>query len=193
MQFAITKAEINEKPLLEYTGPYSLIRSDEDLQAILPALEAETLLGFDTETRPAFRKGESYLPSLLQLGGERHVWMFQLQKIQDLAPLFAVLANSAILKAGVAIARDVQELQDLHAFEPAGFADVGKMAEKRKFRNTGLRPLAALLLNGRISKGAQVSNWASDHLSDKQEIYAATDAWISRQLYLALQEVKIRP
>jgi ribonuclease D len=180
MQFAITKAEINEKPLLEYTGTYSLIRS-------------ESLLGFDTETRPAFRKGESYLPSLLQLGGESHVWMFQLQKIQDLGPLFAVLANPAILKAGVAIARDVQELQDLHGFEPAGFADVGKMAEKRKFRNTGLRPLAALLLNGRISKGAQVSNWASDHLSDKQEIYAATDAWISRQLYLALLEIKIRP
>lgn len=192
MQFAITKAEINEKPLLEFTGPYTLIRTDAGLAGVLPALERENLLGFDTETRPAFRKGESYLPSLLQLGGESHVWIFQLQKLEDLGPLFGVLANPSIVKAGVAVSRDLQELQDLHAFTPAGFADVGRMAEKRSFRNTGLRPLAALLLNGRISKGAQVSNWASDQLSDKQLIYAATDAWVSRQLYLALQEIKIR-
>ncbi|MGA0333879.1 MAG: 3'-5' exonuclease domain-containing protein 2, partial [Kiritimatiellia bacterium] len=167
MQYAITKAEINEKPLLEYSGPYSLIRTDEELEQILPRLEAETLLGFDTETRPAFRKGESYLPSLLQLGGAEEVWMFQIQKIRDLRPLFRILADPAIVKAGVAIQRDVQELRDLQEFEPAGFRDVGKMAEKLRFRNTGLRPLAALLLDGRISKGAQVSNWASDVLSAK--------------------------
>ncbi|MDF3127581.1 3'-5' exonuclease domain-containing protein 2 [Kiritimatiellaeota bacterium B1221] len=190
MNYSITKAEINEKPLLEYTGPYSLIKSDEGVQEVLADIEAETVLGFDTETRPAFRKGESYLPSLLQLGGESQVWMFQLQKISDLKPLFAVLANPKIVKAGVAIKRDVQELKDLEPFDDAGFKDVGKMAESLLFRNTGLRPLSALLLDGRISKGAQVSNWATDVLSEKQEKYAATDAWVSRKLYLALVELK---
>lgn len=190
MQYAITKAEINEKPLLEYTGPYSVIQTDAEMQKVLPLLKKETLLGFDTETRPAFRKGESYLPSLLQLGGESQVWMFQLQKLSDLGPLFTVLADPAIVKAGVAISRDVQELRDLLEFQPAGFMDVGKMAEKLFFRNTGLRPLSALLLDGRISKGAQVSNWATDVLSQKQEVYAATDAWVSRKLYLALKELQ---
>lgn len=190
MNYSITKAEINEKPLLEYTGSYSLIRSDEGLQEVLADVKAETVLGFDTETRPAFRKGESYLPSLLQLGGESHVWMFQLQKLSDLKPLFAVLADPKIVKTGVAIKRDVQELKDLEPFEAAGFKDVGKMAEKLMFRNTGLRPLSALLLEGRISKGAQVSNWATDVLSQKQETYAATDAWISRKLYLALVDLQ---
>jgi ribonuclease D len=188
MQYSITKTEINEKPLLEYTGPYSLIRDDEALADILPLLEQEKVLGFDTETRPAFRKGESYLPSLLQLGGENHVWMFQLQKLQNLDSLFGVLANPHIIKSGVAIARDLIELRELKDFEPAGFEDVGKLAEKLHFRNTGLRPLSALLLEGRISKGAQVSNWANDVLSPKQETYAATDAWISRKLYLSLKE-----
>jgi ribonuclease D len=187
MDYSITKAEINEKPILEYTGTYSLIATDEDLAGVLPRLNAETILGFDTETRPAFRKGESYLPSLLQLGGGGHVWLFQLQKLNDLESLFSILANPAICKAGVAIARDVLELQDLHEFEPAGFEDVGTIAENLGFRNTGLRPLSALLLDGRISKGAQVSNWATSHLSKKQERYAATDAWVSRELYLALQ------
>ncbi|MDA3872821.1 MAG: 3'-5' exonuclease domain-containing protein 2 [Kiritimatiellae bacterium] len=190
MEYSITKAEINEKPLLEYTGTYSLIATDEELAKVLPSVQAETLLGFDTETRPAFRKGESYLPSLLQLGGESHVWLFQLQKLSDLNSLFSILANPDICKTGVAIARDISELQDLQEFEPAGFEDVGLAAEQLGFRNTGLRPLSALLLGGRISKGAQVSNWATSHLSQKQELYAATDAWISRELYLALHALQ---
>ena len=190
MEYAITKAEINEKPLLEYTGPYSLIRTDEEMKNVLPQIQAETLLGFDTETRPAFRKGESYLPSLLQLGGESHVWVIQLQKLTELGPLFEVLSTPGIIKAGVAIQRDVEELRELLDFEPAGFKDVGKMAEKLFFRNTGLRPLAAMLLEGRISKGAQVSNWASDELTSKQKTYAATDAWISRKLYESLVELR---
>lgn len=158
---------------------------------MLPAVRQETILGFDTETRPAFRKGESYLPSLLQLGGEHHVWLFHLSRLKDLEPLFAVLADQRIVKAGVAIDRDILELKELSEFEAAGFTDIGKMAEKRVFRKTGLRPLAALLLEGRVSKGAQVSNWSSFPLSEKQIRYAATDAWVSRSLYLALQ--KIRP
>ena len=190
MQYAITKAEINEKPLIEYSGAYSMIRDDNALAEVLPLIKMEKVLGFDTETRPAFRKGESYLPSLLQLGGENHVWIFQLQKLQNLDDLFGILADEQIIKTGVAIARDIQELRDLRDFEPGGFKDIGKMAEKLLFRNTGLRPLSALLLNGRISKGAQVSNWATDQLSEKQEKYAATDAWVSREIYLALKELK---
>jgi ribonuclease D len=189
MRVSITKSEINEKPLLEYEGPYTLVDQDEQLAEVLPLLFQETVLGFDTETKPAFRKGESYLPSLLQLGGENHVWMFQLQKLSSLTDLFSVLADPAIVKSGVAIDRDLMELRELEDFTPKGFKDIGKMAEKRGFLKTGLRPLSALLLEGRVSKGAQVSNWGAKTLSKKQELYAATDAWVSRNLYLALLEI----
>lgn len=188
MKVTISKAEINEKPLLQYEGPVSVIQTGEELTTALEALEKETLLGFDTETRPAFRKGESYLPSLLQLGGENHVWLFHLQKLNRLTPLFAVLANPDVRKAGVAIDRDLLELKELEDFRPAGFTDIGKLAEEKGCLKTGLRPLAAMLLNGRVSKGAQVSNWAAYPLSRKQITYAATDAWVSRNLYLALTE-----
>ena len=189
MQYRITKQEINEKPLLEYTGPLTLVRAQEDLVPALQAMSSETLLGFDTETRPAFRKGEAYLPSVLQLAGESHVWIFQIRLLESLAELLAVLADPGVQKVGAAVARDVQELRDLSSFRPAGFADVGHMAEKRGFRNTGLRPLTALLLGHRISKGAQVSNWAAAELTDKQLTYAATDAWVSRKIYLALRDL----
>lgn len=190
MERTISKAEINEKPLLVYDGEISVIHTDEQLAEVLPAVRRETLLGFDTETRPAFRKGESYLPSLLQLGGEAHVWLFHLSKLQNLDDLFGVLADPGITKAGVAIDRDLLELKELRPFQEAGFHDIGKLAEDRFFRKTGLRPLSALLLNGRVSKGAQVSNWATFPLSEKQISYAATDAWVSRRLYLALQEIR---
>lgn len=158
---------------------------------MLPGIGTEILLGFDTETRPAFRKGESYPPSLLQLAGETHVWLFQLRKLGDVKPLFALLANPEIRKAGVAITRDLEELREVSEFKPEGFQDLGVMAENLGFRNTGLRPLSALLLGGRISKGAQVSNWAADSLSRKQELYAATDAWISRELFLRLKQMQV--
>jgi ribonuclease D len=186
--YAISKEEINQKPLLEYGGIIHLIRSSEQLGPALEQIRRETLLGFDTETRPAFRKGESYPPSLLQLAGENEVWLFQLRRLPDLAPLFALLAAPAICKAGVAIRRDISELRDLLPFEPAGFVDLGVAAEDRGFRNTGLRPLAALLLNGRISKKAQTSNWAAEHLDERQLRYAATDAWVSRRLYDVLRQ-----
>lgn len=165
------------------------MRRDEEVGAAVEALGRETVLGFDTETRPAFRKGESYLPSLLQLAGEGHVWLFQIRQLSSLEAVFGILARRDIVKSGAAVARDVKELQELHGFKAAGFADVGHMAEKRGFKNTGLRPLTALLLDGRISKSAQVSNWAAPNLDAKQITYAATDAWVSRRLYFALREL----
>ena len=190
MERTISKAEINEKPLLQYDGDLTVVASDKELQEVLPTLRRETLLGFDTETRPAFRKGESYLPSILQLGGENHVWLFYLTQINDLNSLFSILADPNIIKSGVAIDRDILELKDLAPFQEAGFRDLGKMAEDRLFRKTGLRPLAAMLLDGRVSKGAQVSNWAKLPLSRKQITYAATDAWVSRRLYLSLLDIR---
>ncbi len=196
MQYAISKQEINQKPLMEFQGEICLVREPEELApalaGIAEAMAVEAILGFDTETRPAFRKGEAYLPSLLQLAVADRAWLFQLRRLGALTELFELLADPAVTKAGVAVSRDVDELRELCAFKPGGFADVGHMAEQRGFRNTGLRPLTALLLDHRISKGAQVSNWAADQLTEKQIVYAATDAWISRKLYLAVKALPLR-
>ncbi len=192
MQYAIPKAEINEKPLLEYTGQVTLVRDEAELPAALDALRSHGLLGFDTETRPAFRKGERYLPSLLQLAAPDQVWLFQIQRLRDLAPLFAVLADPEIRKVGAATQRDLSELRELLPFKPDNFLDIGHMAEQRGFHQTGLRALAALLLDGRISKGAQVSNWAAEELNDRQITYAATDAWVSLRIYETLKDLPKR-
>ncbi len=182
----MTKEEINARPIRKWTGPVHLVRTQEQVEGAAQILGREQLLGFDTETRPAFRKGQSYLPSLLQLAGERQVYIFQLRHVGLPAPVRAILSNPDIIKAGVSVDFDIRELQKIASFRPAGFVDIGRLAKKAGIRNHGLRGLAAVLLGLRITKSAQTSNWARDQLTPAQLTYAATDAWVSREIHLAL-------
>jgi ribonuclease D len=185
----ITKEEVNALPLKAYEGPVTIVDNDQKLSAALKELKRETVLGFDTESRPAFKKGQNYPASLIQLGGERNIWLFQIQTFSNLDPLWRLLANRRIVKAGVAIADDIKKLQDLHAFKPGGFVEIADLTQQAGILNTGLRSLAGLLLGFRISKRAQVSNWAKSDLSEAQIQYAATDAWVSRELYLHMRRL----
>ncbi|MEY3000493.1 MAG: hypothetical protein RL648_707 [Verrucomicrobiota bacterium] len=186
----ISKEVINAMPLLGYEGPIEIVGSDEALEQAIEHLRQETILGFDTESRPAFRKGQSFPVSLIQLAGEKKVWLFQVGKITHLAPLWDILADPGLLKVGVAIADDIKKLRDLHPFDPAGFIEIGNLSQKAGILNTGLRSLTGLLLNFRISKRAQVSNWARSDLTEAQIQYAATDAWVSRLLYFRMVNLK---
>lgn len=183
----ITKAEINELPMQQYEGPIQLCRSADEAETAARKLLKETLLGFDTETRPAFRKGESYDPSLLQLATESEVYLFQIQQCGLTPALLQVLASPDIIKAGVAIDRDVSELKEMAHFEPAGFVELATYAKEAKIKNLGLRGLTAILFGFRISKKEQVSNWARKDLTESQQTYAATDAWLGRKIYLEFQ------
>lgn len=185
----ITKDVINELPLSHYEGPIELVHTPGQMRVAVAELKKEKVLGFDTETRPSFRRGRNYPPALLQLGGAEKVYLFQLLKLEDLSPVHEVLADPDIVKCGVAIRDDVRKLREQQDFIPAGFVELAEITQKADIINTGLRSLAGIFLGVRISKGAQVSNWSRDNLSDAQTVYAATDAWISREIYLKLKEV----
>ena len=184
----ISKAEINELPMQAYTGPIHLFNTAKEADEAAGKLLKETLLGFDTETRPAFRKGESYDPALLQLATETDVYLFQLQQCGMTPNIIKVLSSPDIVKAGVALDRDVQELQALADFEPDGYVELAEPAKTAEIKNLGLRGLTAILFNFRISKKEQVSNWARPELSASQKTYAATDAWLGRKIFLAFEE-----
>ncbi len=187
----ITKAEINELPMKQYDGPIHLCRTPEEAEAAAGKLLKETLLGFDTETRPAFRKGESYDPSLLQLATETEVYLFQIQQTGLTPGLLKILTSYDIIKAGVAIDRDIEELQALSYFMPDGFVELADLAKTAQIKNLGLRGLTAILFDFRISKREQVSNWARKDLTDSQQRYAATDAWLGRKIFKYFEDAKI--
>lgn len=183
------KDEINECPIRKYEGKIRVIRSSAELTEAVRLLENETLLGFDTETRPSYRKGESYPPAILQLAGEKEVFIFQLKFTGLPAPLLRILSNANIIKAGVSLNYDISELRTLAMFEPAGFVDIGTLAKKNGIQNHGLRGLAAVLLGFRISKSAKTTNWSNSELTHAQVLYAATDAWVGRELYEEMRKI----
>jgi ribonuclease D len=183
------KDEINECPIRRYEGKVHLIRSASELPGAVSQLEKEGILGFDTETRPAYRKGESYPPALLQLAGENEVFIFQLRFTGLPHPLLGILSNPNIIKAGVSLNYDIRELRNLAQFEPGGFVDIGELAKKNGIQNHGLRGLAAVLLGFRISKSAKTTNWDRSELMPAQILYAATDAWVGRELYMEMQRI----
>ena len=183
----LSKEDINALPLAYWQGPVHLIATAEEAAAVAQRCSREQLLGFDTETRPAFHKGQKFMPSLLQLATETEVFLVQVQASGMVGPLLDLLANPAITKAGVAPSFDLHSLQELAPFTPGGFVDLSTMARQRGLKNHGLRGLAALVCGIRISKSARTSNWANPHLTPQQIQYAATDAWISREIYLALK------
>lgn len=181
----ISKEALAELPMRRYEGEVVFVEDASALARAQSELPREAVLGFDTETRPAFRKGESYLPSLVQIAGAQRVYIFPLRHADSHALLRALLEAAAPIKAGVAVAHDLRTLAQVFPFTPSGIADVGAIAKRHGLEQTGVRNLAGLLLGVRIVKGAKTTNWAAPRLSASQINYAATDAWICRELYLA--------
>ena len=187
----LSKTEINSLPLRYYNGPIHIIQTAEQAKEACAILTKEKVLGFDTETRPAFNKGQSYLPSLLQMAGRKVVYLFQLSKCDLTDSIINLLSIDDIIKSGVAINQDLIELQQISNFEPAGFIDLGDIARSKGLPHHGLRGLAAYLLNFRISKSSRTSNWSANQLTKKQIKYAATDAWLGRELYLKYKRINV--
>ena len=183
----ISKEEINSLSIRSFPGTIRLVQTPEALKRALGPLRRETILGFDTETKPTFRKGVYHPPALLQLATGKTVYLIRLTQIEDLGELGLILSNPNCYKVGVAVKDDITGLQKFGKFEPQGFVDIGQLASKLGIQTIGLRSLTAIFLQFRISKKAQVSNWARRELSNAQVQYAATDAWVSRKIFLKLR------
>jgi ribonuclease D len=179
----ISKEEINELPLYRFNGSIKLIDSKEEALKAIEALKGETLLGFDTESRPAFKKGESYDISLLQLATSTHAYLFRLNKIPVIQGLVDILTDPNIVKTGVGIQDDVKGLKKLFPFEEKNFVDLAKIAQEKRIVNFGLRALTAICLKKRLSKSTKISNWERQVLTPAQLHYAACDAVVGFEIY----------
>ncbi|MBN2141200.1 MAG: 3'-5' exonuclease domain-containing protein 2 [Desulfovibrionaceae bacterium] len=182
--------EINALPLRRYQGEIVVVRTEDQRRSAVRRLGRERVLGFDTETRPVFKKGlPQNPPSLVQLAGEATVFVFQIGMVGLSDGLVNILSDPRIVKTGVSVHDDLKALRDLAPFKDHGFVDLGEAARETGMLTHGLRNLAANLLGFRISKAAQCSNWGRENLSAQQITYAATDAWVSRKIYLAMLDI----
>ena len=181
---AISREDVNALPIRRWDGETRVISSAHDAAGALARIREETVVGFDTETRPAFRAGESYLPSLAQVATAHAVYLFQVGHREVAAAVAEVVASEHIVKAGVGMADDLKSLKKVIEFSEKSIVDLGAAAKRNGHKQSGVRNLVALFLGFRIPKGAKTTNWARTRLSEQQIAYAATDAWACRELYL---------
>jgi len=186
---AISREALAGLPIRRYEGDVRLVATAADLEHALADFRQETVVGFDTETRPAFRKGESYLPCLVQAATARAVYLFQLRRPEVFPVIAELLESQSVVKAGVSLADDLRPLRAVFSFMEKNMVDLGSVARRAGLKQTGVRNLAGILLGFRIPKGTKTSNWAVHDLSPAQITYAATDAWACRELYLRFQSL----
>jgi len=186
---SISREDMAKLAIRRYEGRVRLVASPEDLEEARSDLRQETIVGLDTETRPAFKKGESHLPCLVQAATARAVYLFQLRRTEVFPVVAELLADPRVVKAGVSLKDDMRALKQVFAFEEKNLLDLGLVARRSGLGQTGVRNLAGILLGFRIPKGTKTSNWAVPQLSAAQIAYAATDAWACRELYLRFQSL----
>jgi ribonuclease D len=180
----ISREDLAKLPIRRYEGTVSLVATMTELEQARADFRQERVVGFDTETRPSFKKGEAHLPCLVQAATARAVYLFQLSRLDVYPALVELLARRDTVKAGVGLAHDVRQLQLVFPFSVSNALDLGVVARRRGLGQTGVRNLAGMFLGFRIPKGNRTSNWAAPRLSPAQITYAATDAWACRELYL---------
>ena len=187
----ISREEIGELPIGRYEGPVCLVAAPPDLRRAMEDIRQESVIGFDTETRPAFRPGESYLPSVVQFATASAVYLLQVQQHDYSAAMREIFSSAQIIKAGVSVSDDLRNLKKLVEFEESAVVDLGKVAKRHGLKQTGVRNLAGIFLALRIPKGAKTTNWAAPRLTPQQISYAATDAWACRELYLRFKQLNL--
>jgi ribonuclease D len=182
----ITSEELAKRELSWFKGEIVVVDNLETYQEVFPRLLGSDLLGFDTETRPTFKKGRKNSVSLIQLSTGNLACLFRINKIGIPDGLIRLLSDPSVIKAGVAVHDDIRFLKGVKRFYPEGFVDLQSFVKDYGIQSSGLKKLAAIVLGFRISKRQQVTDWEAETLSEAQQIYAATDAWVCHQIYRRL-------
>ena len=180
-------------PAIEFRGEIRVVEQERDIAAACKYLAAQPVLGFDTETRPSFRPGVTFRVSLLQLSTPTVCYLFRLNKIPLAKPILQLLEDRRVLKIGADVAGDLRSLRQIRHFRDGGFVDLQGIAPEWGIGEKSLRKLSAIVLGRRVSKAQRLSNWEAATLTDKQQLYAATDAWVCTRIYEQLLRTPKKP
>lgn len=170
-------------PAVEFRGEIRVIEHERDIAAACKYLREQPVIGFDTETRPSFRPGVMFRVSLLQLSSPEVCYLFRLNKIPLAKPILQLLEDRNTLKIGADVAGDLRSLRKIRHFRDGGFVDLQSIASEWGIEEKSLRKLSAIVLGRRVSKAQRLSNWEAATLTEKQRLYAATDAWVCTRIY----------
>lgn len=184
----VSPEEVNKLNLHAFEGNVLIIDKKEDLLNAFKEINKHRYVGFDTETKPMFKRGEYNPVALIQIAIPGTVFLIRINYTGLRKEILEFFENRNIKKIGVALTDDIKDLQKLNDFAPRGFLQLNQLVKHVGIESNGLRKLTAIILGFRISKSAQVSNWEAAKLTPKQINYAATDAWVCLEMFLKLQK-----
>lgn len=192
---SISPEGIEKLEYASFPGKISVIDSvGAEFNRAIVYLRSQKVIGFDTETRPCFGPNQPrYGVSLLQLSGPEKAFLFRVKNMGMHRRLCNLLSDKRIVKVGAAIHDDIRGLQKLKEFTPCNFVDLQKIVWEYGIRDKSVKKMTAIILGFRISKTQQLSNWEAETLSESQCKYAATDAWVCREMYLKLMKSEKNP
>ena len=180
---SITKEEINELEIKAYGGRITLVEESKHIKRCIEEIRKHNIIGFDTESRPSFKKNSHHMVSLIQLAVPDEVYLFRVNKTGFHRELIDLFEDPSVKKVGVSIHDDIHRLRTLQEFNPMNFIELQKLTSEYGIESNSLKKLTAIILGFRISKSQQLTNWEAIQLTDPQIVYAATDAWVSLEIY----------
>ena len=191
-QAKIEKEKIIDLPVAKTDCKIVIIDNEQSVDEAVKELYLSDIVGFDTETKPSFAKGKMNKIALLQLSTEKKCYLFRLQKIGKNEKLKTFLESTKILKIGLSVKDDFRMLSKWTKVKPQNFIELQTFVKNFGIEEMSLQKIFAILFSQKISKREQLSNWEADTLGKAQKLYAATDAWACRQIYLKLIENEIK-
>lgn len=183
----IAKEEINKLDVHQFEGKITIVDNAEAVGKALKEISKYDVLGFDTETKPAFKKGVKHDIALIQISNTHQAWLFRLNKVGFPEKLIQLFEDEDVMKVGAGLSDDMQRMRAMNKFKPAGFLDLQKYVEAFKIESKSLKKIVAIVLGYKISKSQQMSNWEAVELTEMQQRYAATDAWVCLEVYHKLR------
>ena len=186
----ISNEEVAALEAVRFDGKIIVVESEEALEEACADLAVQPVLGFDTETRPSFKAGVSNRVALLQLSTYERCYLIRLCRVKFSSKLQSILQRSDIVKIGADVAGDLRSLGKVRTFTPRGFLDLQSEVGKYGIEDKSLRKMSGIVLGKRVSKAQRLSNWEAQTLTDQQQMYAATDAWVCLEIYDKLNESK---
>lgn len=192
---SIEAEEIERLEQASFPGRIHLIDTvGSEFNKAVSYLKSQKVIGFDTETRPCFSASQPrYGVGLLQLSGKEHAFLFRINHMGLPKKLSSLLASDKVIKVGAAVTDDIRGLQKYREFTPKAFVDLQKIVGDYGIHDRSVKKMTAIILGFRISKAQQLSNWEAETLSESQMKYAATDAWVCREMYLRLMNSEPLP
>ncbi len=189
---SITKDEVSEMPLIQFEGKIIIATTPDTITRALEEIKDFDIVGFDTESKPAFKKGQFNHVAMVQISTHDTAYLLRISKWGIISALEEFLTNTTQLKIGLALDDDIKALQKRQWFEPGSFIDLNKYVVKLGVKNAGVRNLSGIFMGRKVSKSQQTSNWESEHLSPQQQTYAATDAWICLKIWDVISAIESR-